>query len=300
MPTEEQIRLDYYLEHFHASMDYDSQMHIRPMEEPGTIPAVMSLRARGCIQSSATVSLLTLAQELDTRDEGTRPPTQELEPLILFTSSEGEDIATKDEPEESQRDTSPQVQHAPEPLPTPEPVVRSEDLATSERSESSCLTTRSEGRARPRRRRSRRARNALHQSLVEPQGSSDEEPEPGPEEPEDTEATKGQEESSEGDWESYDSSDDKEGADPEEDLMEDDAPSELNESFLGTSLLRVPDDVLEHVICGADGVDLSTLPSNGLCLPGALVSDEETTTDTTTSGSMEISVSLRKPTRRPS
>ena len=292
MPTEEQIRLDYYLEHFHASMDYDSQMHIRPMEEPETIPAVM--RARGCVQSSAAFSLLTLTQELDTQDEGERPPMQALEPLILFTSSEGEEIATRDEPEEDQRDMSPQVQHAPELLPTPEPTVRSEDMATSERSESSCLTTLSEGRVRPRRRRSRRARNALHQSLAEPQDSSDEGLEP---ELEDKEATKGQE-SSEGDWESCDSSNDEDNTDPKEDPIEDDTPSELNESFLGTSLLRVPDDVLEHIICGADGVDLSTLPSNGLCLPGAFVSEEETTTDTTTSGSMEISVSLRKPIKK--
>ena len=153
MRPEAQIRLEYYLAHLHCSLDHEVHLQVWPAEDPNADPAILSLRARGPIKSSSAVSLSDLAMELqpDTTEEEIR------QPLIVFTSSEGE------EPEENARDVSPQLQHDSEPPLSPELAVLSENVKR-EGEVSSCPTTCSEGRMRSRKRHSRKQRDVLASS----------------------------------------------------------------------------------------------------------------------------------------
>ena len=99
---ESQIRLDYYLTHLHHSLDHEVQLHIWPTGVTGVQPAVLSLRTRGRIQSSSTVSLGDLAAEI--QDDATE--REVVQPLIVFTSSESEDAERRRDDRDASHDSS--------------------------------------------------------------------------------------------------------------------------------------------------------------------------------------------------
>ena len=155
---ESQIRLDYYLAHLHYSLDHEVQLHIWPTEATGVQPAILSLRTRRLIQSSSAVSLGDLAAEIQV--DATEKEV--VQPLIVFTSSEGKDA----EREQDDRDASPRLQHLPEQLLTPKLNAMSKNAPISERGMLPRATTYLEGRMKSRCRRTLKARNMLHRGLI--------------------------------------------------------------------------------------------------------------------------------------
>ena len=111
---ESQIRLEYYLAHFHASLDYESEIHVHSIDEPDAKPAVMSLRPRGRVQGSEAIPLGELREILGMPIvEGEAEEESAVSQLtISTTSSESEEGL--DRGEEGVKNLTPQLQHIPE------------------------------------------------------------------------------------------------------------------------------------------------------------------------------------------
>ena len=215
------------------------------------------------------MSLSDLAMEMqpDATEQETRLP------LIVFTSSEGE------EPEEDIRDVSPQLQHESEPLLSPELAVLSKG-AEGEDNESSCPTTYSEGRTRSRKRHSRKTRNVLRQTLSL-QDSTDEE----------DEGELGQQTSPEGEWESYDSSDESNDH-PQTEFVGEATPLEANETNSRPPQARAesPSGEAREI----EDMEPPASPSGESPQTKTGISEQETMLRATAAG-VEDETSLRKP-----
>ena len=260
---ESQIRLDYYLTHLHHSLDHEVQLHIWQSGATGMQPAVLSLRTRGRIQSSSTVSLSDLAAEI--LDDATEEEV--VQPLIVLTSSESEDAERR----RDDRDASPRLQHLPEQLLTPKPNATSKRAPRLEK-----------GHVKLRRRHTFKARSKSRHGLTSKgltrKGDED---------------ARSHETSSEGEWESHDSLNVRhEGTrSGSESMLETTLPeSEANSS--GSLLLQISSDLLIPKDADIDKVRSSVPHMDKSCPPSA---ERATTPDADAFANQEAEVPCRGP-----
>ena len=135
LSRESQLRLDYYLEHLHASLDHEAELHIYPTDETSVKPAILSLKTYGRIQGTEAIPLEVPLEQLGfpNKEEEMGHEMGLVGPLAVFTTSpEQEPEARQDE---ESRGLTPQLQHTPEPLSIQEIEVTLQEEDSEEESD---------------------------------------------------------------------------------------------------------------------------------------------------------------------